>query len=180
MCPSPNSTSFLSPAMSSLSRTDLLQMPSNNSIRKQIETLQVSCLASVACAALPLPFPRPGWRLARYTLVRRGDWTVAASPRWRWGCTGVFDLQKRSWWCCHKISSRAFLACVPNCGSSQCNSHICECCLAVSKGLSLLMKRFCRLFIRLSIITIFILLPLIPYTGTTWETRAVFFFSRSF
>lgn len=46
MCPSQTLHS-LSPVIWSFSHADSLQMPSNNSIRKQIETLQVSYLVSV-------------------------------------------------------------------------------------------------------------------------------------
>lgn len=142
MCPSPNSTSFLSPAMSSFSHTDLLQMPSNNSIRKQIETLQVSCLASVACAALPLPFPCPDRRLARFTSARLGNWTVAASPWWQWDCTGVFDERRGVCGVALRLAVEFYLVfqIVALVSVIVLHSHICECCLAVLKRLSILMK----------------------------------------
>lgn len=111
MCPSPYSTSFLSPAMSSFSHTDLLQMPSNNSIRKQIETLQVSCLASVACAALPPPFSAscPDGRLVQLMFARLGNCAVAALPLVTMKLSWCVSLEKRTLWCCHEISCSRLL-----------------------------------------------------------------------
>lgn len=59
MCPSPNPNILCFSCHLCFSHVDSLQMPSNNSIRKQIETLQVSFPVSVCSLVLPHTPPLP-------------------------------------------------------------------------------------------------------------------------